>query len=167
MCRRHKCFPPYRIAIRIVKSLRLPPVPSRQHARACAGQSGHYPGEGDLTNCIHICISDIEIAGAIDRNVGGIGLKRATPPLPSALPITPAAPAMVETTPAGVILRMVWLGFQKHKRCLRYPPQYRRDSQNCAALPVPSALPLNAEVPASVVTTPAGVIFRIGIVLLR
>ena len=36
-------------------------------------------------------------------------LKRAAAPLPSALPLEPALPARVVTTPAGVILRMVLL----------------------------------------------------------
>src|SRR6266571_1571477 len=36
-------------------------------------------------------------------------LNRAAAPVPSTLPDVPAVPARVLTTPAGVILRMVWL----------------------------------------------------------
>jgi hypothetical protein len=35
--------------------------------------------------------------------------KRAAVPFPSVFPLTPAKPAIVETTPVGVILRIVWL----------------------------------------------------------
>ena len=36
-------------------------------------------------------------------------MKRAPLPAPSALPVTPARPAIVLTVPAGLIFLMVWL----------------------------------------------------------
>src|SRR5205085_217234 len=59
--------------------------------------------------------------------------KRALPPVPSALPGAPGLPARVVTSPAGVILRIVWLS-----RSATYT--FRS--------------------PATVVTSPAGVILR-------
>jgi hypothetical protein len=88
-------------------------------------------------------------------------LNRASGPVPSALPVTPAEPASVVTTAAGVIFLMVWLPRSATTRfpspSMATPPSgyVKRASE-----PVPSALPEFPARPAKVVTTPAGVIRR-------
>ena len=87
-------------------------------------------------------------------------LKRAAAPVPSALPPLPAVPASVVTTPAGVILRMVELFVSATYTAPAASTATPNGLLKRAPAPVPSALPLLAAVPASVLTTPAGVILR-------
>src|SRR5215831_16058982 len=85
----------------------------------------------------------------------------AAAPLPSALPETPAVPASVVTTPAGVILRIVLFPGSATYKFPAVSVATPAGPENAAAAPLPSALPKTPAVPASVVTTPAGVILRI------
>ena len=76
------------------------------------------------------------------------------------LPLTPGFPAKVVTTPAGVTFRIVLFA---ESATIRFPlvgsSAMPTGVLNCAAPPVPSALPETPRVPAIVVTTPAWVIF--------
>src|ERR1035437_5927547 len=87
-------------------------------------------------------------------------LKRAAAPVPSALPDEPAVPASVVTTPLGVIFRMVLLFVSATKTLPAPSTATPEGDQKRAAAPVPSALPYEPADPASVVTAPVGVIFR-------
>ena len=86
-------------------------------------------------------------------------LKRAAAPVPSALPAVPA-PARVVTTPAAVIRRIALLEESATYTMPSVPTATPKGALNRAAAPVPSALP-RVPSPASVVTTPAGEIRRI------
>src|SRR6476660_3485289 len=88
-------------------------------------------------------------------------LKRAAAPVPSVLPVLPAVPARVVTTPAGVILRMVALVWSATYTVPAASTATPTGVLNRAAAPVPSVLPVLPAVPARVVTTPADVILRI------
>lgn len=89
-------------------------------------------------------------------------LKLAAAPVPSALPpYCDADPASVVTTPAAVIFRMVLLPESATKTLPAPSAGTPLGTLKLAAAPVPSALPYKPAVPASVVTTPLGVIFRI------
>src|SRR6185437_2738680 len=73
-----------------------------------------------------------------------------------------AEPARVVTKPAGVILRIALLNSSPTYTLPAGSTATPSGLSNDAALPVPSALP-SAPDPASVVTTPAGVILRISL----
>ncbi len=89
-------------------------------------------------------------------------LKSAAEPVPSVLPVVPAVPARVVTTPPGVIMRMVSLPVSATKTSPVVGSSVTPTGPlNRAAEPVPSVLPAVPAVPARVVTTPAGVIMRI------
>src|ERR1051326_6307726 len=88
-------------------------------------------------------------------------LKRASLPVPSADPLFPAEPASVVTAPAGVIIRIVWFPASATYRLVLLSTATAPGLLNRASLPVPSAEPLLPADPAIVVTTAAGVIFRI------
>ena len=77
------------------------------------------------------------------------------------LPLTPANPASVLTTPPGAIFRIVWLPVSATYTLPALSTATPCGWLKSAALPVPSALPLTPANPASVLTTPAGVIIRI------
>ena len=80
--------------------------------------------------------------------------------MPSALPDKPAVPASVVTTPVVVIFRTVWL-LESATKTLPAPSTATPwGPLKWAPAPVPSALPDKPAVPASVVTTPVAVIFR-------
>lgn len=81
--------------------------------------------------------------------------------MPSAPPVTPAVPAKVVTTPALVILRIVPFPASATNTLPAASTTRPSGAPNNAAAPVPSAEPLIPGVPANVVTTPAGVAFRI------
>ena len=84
--------------------------------------------------------------------------KRAADPDALTSPNTPAAPATDVTTPAGVILRIRPLSLTY---TLPDPSTVSpAGSVNRAAAPVPSVVPVRPALPASVVTTPAGVTLR-------
>src|SRR6266496_4340483 len=99
-------------------------------------------------------------------------LNSAAAPVPSALPAVPAVPARVLTTPAGVILRMVWFLIPAVYRL----PALSRTTPNwggnpaaaagpstelaVAAPPTPPPVPGDLGAPAMVLATPAGVILR-------
>ncbi len=87
-------------------------------------------------------------------------LKRAAALVPSSLPRL-AEPAIVVTCPAAVTFRIVSFSVSATKTLP--PPSTARLSGRLkrAALPVPSPSPTRFAEPASVVTNPAGVIFRI------
>src|SRR6266581_43651 len=89
-------------------------------------------------------------------------LNVAAAPVPSAPPLVPAVPASVVTTPVAMtIRRMVWLVLAATYRLVPLLSTARPWGRlNSAAAPVPSALPAVPAVPASVLTTPAGVILR-------
>src|SRR5437899_8067520 len=91
-----------------------------------------------------------------------IGLKNlAAAPLPSLLPSTLADPAIVLTTPAGVILRImsfhVSATYTLPALSVAMPSGWRKP----AAAPTPFALPATSAAPASVLTAPWGLILRI------
>ena len=86
-------------------------------------------------------------------------LKLAAVPVAFALPVEPE-PASVVTTPAAVIFRIVLERLSATYTVPSAPTATPSGLLNVAAAPVPSALPAAPE-PASVVTTPAAVIFRI------
>ncbi len=88
-------------------------------------------------------------------------MKRAAGPLPLAEPETPAVPATVDTTPAGVTLRTVSLLVSATYTFPLASTPMPDGWLNWAAAPVPSAWPVMWGVPAIVVTTPAGVTFLI------
>ena len=87
--------------------------------------------------------------------------KLAAAPVPSALPTTPSVPASVVTTPAGVTWRMASLSLSATYTFPALSTATPSGRSKLAAGPVASALPTTPAVPASVVTTPAGVILRI------
>src|SRR5688500_16366921 len=68
-------------------------------------------------------------------------LNRAAFPVPSADPPVPAVPATVVTTPPLVILRIVWLFWSATNTLPRLSTATPLGLENCAAPPVPSALP--------------------------
>src|SRR5262245_40069127 len=83
--------------------------------------------------------------------------------MPSSLPVLPASPASVVTTPPGLILRMVWLPESATHTVHDKSSWTHAGHSNRAVLPlppVPSVLPVLPACPASVVTTPAGLILR-------
>ena len=80
-------------------------------------------------------------------------------PAAFALPVEPE-PASVVTTPAAVIFRIVLERLSATYTVPSAPTATPSGLLNVAAAPVPSARPATPE-PASVVTTPAAVIFRI------
>src|ERR1035438_8217569 len=85
---------------------------------------------------------------------------RGTPLVPSTLPVTPALPANVVTTPLLVAFRIVEF-WESATYMLPVLSTATPDGpQNRAALFVPSALPYCGTLPASVVTTPALVTVR-------
>ena len=63
----------------------------------CAGRN--------LANGACSIVRNVQVAAAVHRGVGVVN--RAAEPVPSVVPIVPAMPAMVVTTPAGVTLRIV------------------------------------------------------------
>ena len=87
-------------------------------------------------------------------------LKSALAPVPSVLPARDGVPASVVTTPAGVISRMVLPFSSQTKRLPFASIVIPSGTLNRAAVPVPSVLPELPPLPAMVVTTPPGVIFR-------
>ncbi len=92
-------------------------------------------------------------------------LKRAVLPVPLALPSLPANPANVLTTRAGVILRMVLLLVSATKMLPMLSMATATGPLKRAALPVPLALPGLPAKPAKVLTTRAGVILRMVLLL--
>jgi hypothetical protein len=81
------------------------------HAAAVASgarKRRDYAARGDLANRAVVYVGDIHVTRAIHRHAVG-GLNRATLPVPFALPLIPAEPARVLTTPLALILRIVWL----------------------------------------------------------
>src|SRR4051812_4347658 len=92
-------------------------------------------------------------------------LNLATLPTPSALPEENAAPANVVTTPPGMILRIVLLLESATYSVPVVSTVIPEGLANRAALPVPSTWPELPATPASVLTTPAGVIVRIVLLL--
>src|ERR1035437_3983975 len=86
---------------------------------------------------------------------------RAAVPEPSALPQFPALPASVVTAPAEVTFRIVLLPESATKTLPTASTATPDGPLNCAELPVPSLMPGVPALPASVVTTPAEVTFRI------
>jgi len=86
-------------------------------------------------------------------------LNRALLPVPFALPGLPARPASVVTAPDGVTFRMVVSSDTYTLPTLSTANLYGK--LNRAELFVPFALPVLPASPANVVTTPAGVTFRI------
>ena len=86
-------------------------------------------------------------------------LKLAAVPVAFVLPNEPE-PASVVTTPAAVIFRIAWFAESATYTVPSTPTATPWGELKLAAVPVPSALPDEPE-PASVVTTPAAVIFRI------
>src|SRR6185436_16595932 len=79
---------------------------------------------------------------------------------PRTMPATPAVPATVVTTPAGVTLRIVELSASVTRRLPALSTATPVGRLKRASGPVPSALPDTNAVPAKVVTTPAGVTLR-------
>src|SRR5437016_963276 len=67
---------------------------------------------------------------------------RAALPVPSVTPATPASPANVLTTPAGVIFRIVKLLLSATKKFPALSIATSVGPLNSAALPVPSTLPM-------------------------
>src|SRR5260370_981226 len=67
-------------------------------------------------------------------------LKLAAAPVPSALPLTPAVPASVVTTPAGVILRMGWKRPAARKTVHVAARATTHKKRKVAAAPVPPVL---------------------------
>ena len=82
-----------------------------------------------------------------------------------AVPIHPGQPAIVVTTPPAVIFRIVWLLVSATYSVPVPSTAIPCGPPNRAALPVPSFDPNAPAWPASVVTTPAGVICRIVLLL--
>ena len=82
-------------------------------------------------------------------------LNIAAVPVPSAKPLT--LPAKVVTTPSGVIFLMRWFAVSATNTLPLESTPTPRGKKNVAAIPVPSAEPI--ELPARVVTTPSGVTF--------
>src|SRR5262249_3296994 len=80
---------------------------------------------------------------------------------PRTIPATPAVPATVVTTPAGVILRSVWFSVSVTKTLPAGSTATPVGLWKRAAGPVPAAVPGGSAAPASVVTTPPDVILRI------
>ena len=73
-------------------------------------------------------------------------------PVPSALPVVPARPASVVTTPAGVAFRIKWLSVSATKKLPALSTATSEGLKNLAPVPVPSVLPLVPACPASVET---------------
>ena len=88
-----------------------------------------------------------------DRNEAAV-------PTPSRLTQRPAIPAQVLTTPAGVILRIVQLPPSTTYSSPPLPTATPRGARNRAAPRTPSSLPNIPARPASVLTTPSGVVVR-------
>src|SRR5438874_4808771 len=80
---------------------------------------------------------------------------------PRTLPPVPAVAATVVTTPAGVTLRLVELSAPVTRTLPALSTATPVGRLKRASGPVPSALPETNAVPATVVTTPAGVTLRI------
>src|SRR5439155_322489 len=87
-------------------------------------------------------------------------LNRAALPVPSSLPSS-YHPASFVTTPADVTSRIFLLSLSATKTFPALSTPTPQGRSNRAALPVPPPLPRFTASPASVVTTPAGVTFRI------
>src|SRR5436189_122318 len=80
--------------------------------------------------------------------------------LPSELPGLPASPASVVTTPPGVTFRIVWFDVSATYTFPFLSTVTPKGESNRADAPVPSAAPPCPALPASVLTSPAAVIFR-------
>src|SRR5262245_306044 len=87
-------------------------------------------------------------------------LKRAVEPFASVEPVEFASPATVDTTPPGVILRIVWLNVSATYRLPALSTATSSGWLNCAIVPAPSVDPGEEATPATVVTTPAAEILR-------
>ena len=90
-------------------------------------------------------------------------MKLASAPVPSAFPGEPVLPASVVTTPAAVIFRMEPFPKSATKTLLAPSTATPQGLLKLAAAPVPSALPDELTVPASVVTTPEAAIFQMAL----
>ena len=77
-------------------------------ARRSLREGGDDAGRRDLADRVVAGVGDIERCPRHRQATPRGWLKRAALPVPSTLPAEPARPASVVTTPAGVILRIVW-----------------------------------------------------------
>ena len=113
-----------------------------------AGERADDAGRRDLADRVVELIGDVEVARGVDRDADAGWRTGPHCPCRRRCRRSPADPAKVVTTPAGVIVRIVWLPCRRRRRCLRASTATPYGRLNRAALPVPSVLPLASARPA-------------------